>query len=292
LPYKIYLDTEPSVSNFDNWSELENAIARYQGCRVFFHAEDPDLLKGVSHTGPRWLTRPPEAEVRAVERVLDLSGKYGLRTHICHVSTRKAVERVVAARKLSSTPLTMEVTPHHLYFSVRDGRVLAEGTRIVEDSSFLGSNPPLREEDDRRYLLDALKDGVIDVLASDHAPHTMQEKADGAPGMPHLDTLGPFTAWLMARAGVAAHRVREMLATKPAAIFDQELELPRGLLTAGSEASLTIIDHEGLTQVDRGEITGRGPLKTRCGWSPFCGAVFPGRVVATVVRGTVRHFPV
>ncbi len=99
--------------------------------------------------------------------------------------------------RVSEDRVTCEVTPHHLFFSIREGNVFAAGAKEIPASALLDCNPPLRPESDRRFLLDALKDGVVDLLASDHAPHTMDDKRSGSPGMPHLDTLGPFSGWLM-----------------------------------------------------------------------------------------------
>jgi len=80
--------------------------------------------------------------------------------------------------------------------------VTAHGLEVPEAAAFLfDCNPPLRAEDDRRFLVEALRDGRIDMLASDHAPHTLADKQNGAAGMPHLDTLGAFAGWLIKRFG-------------------------------------------------------------------------------------------
>ena len=121
LPYKVYLDIAPSPVSFTTWADLETALARYRGCRVFFHAEDPETLRKFTGDGPRWKNRPPEAEISAVEKILELTAKLGLHSHICHVSTEKAVSLICDYNRVSEDRVTCEVTPHHLFFSIRDG---------------------------------------------------------------------------------------------------------------------------------------------------------------------------
>ncbi|MGB6066375.1 MAG: amidohydrolase family protein, partial [Desulfomonilaceae bacterium] len=235
--------------------------------------------------GPRWKTRPPEAEIRAVEKILELTAKLGLHSHICHVSTERAVSLIQDYNRTSEDRVTCEVTPHHLFFSVQDGKILAAGEQNVPASALLECNPPMRPESDRLFLFDALKEGVIDVLASDHAPHTMDDKRNGSPGMPHLDTLGPFAGWLMNQCGFPPVRVAEVLSTAPARLFDHDLDLPHGTIGTGYAASLTILDIRNSMLVEGNRIEGRGALKTLCGWSPFEGVRLPARVAGTVVRG-------
>ncbi len=285
IPYKVYLDAAPSPVSFTSWGDLENVLARYSKCRVFFHAEDPEILRHFQGPGPRWKTRPPEAEIRAVEKILELTAKLGLHSHICHVSTERAVSLIGDYNRTSEDRVTCEVTPHHLFFSVQDGKILAAGEQNVSASALLECNPPMRPESDRRFLLDALKEGVIDVLASDHAPHTMDDKRNGSPGMPHLDTLGPFAGWLMNQCEYSPVRVAEVLSTAPARLFHQDLDLPQGTIGTGYAASLTILDIRNSTLVEGNRIKGRGALKTLCGWSPFEGVRLPARVAGTVVRG-------
>lgn len=289
LPYKVYLDSAPSSVAFTNWDDLETALSRYAGRRVFFHAEDPDILRKYG-PGPRWQTRPAEAEIMAVEKILELSAKLGLHTHICHVSTRRAVELIDCFNRASGSRVTCEVTPHHLFFSVQDeGKVFSADSADVPAAALLECNPPLRSEEDRRFMVDALKEGLVDLLASDHAPHTIADKRNGGPGMPHLDTLAPFAGWLMKQCGFAPIRLAEILSQAPGKILGPDLDLPHGSIDPGFEASFTVLDLGGATLVEANGIAGRGPLKTRCGWSPFLGIELPSAVAATIVRGET-HF--
>jgi len=285
LPYKVYLDARPSPVSFTSWRDLETVLARYRGCRVFFHAEDPEILARSGSSGPRWKTRPAEAEVRAVDKLLDLTAKFDLRSHICHVSTDGAVALIDEYNRDTRDIVTCEATPHHLYFSVEDGDILCAGQRNSPVAGLLDCNPPLRSEDDRRTLVNALSVGYVQVLATDHAPHTLEDKANGAPGMPHLDTVGPFVSWLLRDCGVPPYRIAEAFAVMPGWIMNPFLDVPVGDIDVGYEANFTLLDLSATTLVEGSQIKGRGSLQTRCGWSPFDGVLFPGAVKQTVVRG-------
>ncbi len=285
VPYKLYLDVKGSHGAISDWGTADRVLDRFAGCHVFFHAEDPATLEQAPKQGPRWLTRPPEAEITAVEKVLALSAKHGLRTHICHVSTKRAVQLIAEYNRGAVRRATCEVTPHHLFFSVDGPTVNAEGSDAVARPELLGSNPPLRSEEDRRFLIDALRNGLIDVLATDHAPHTLEDKGRGTPGAPHLDTLGGFAGWLMVRCGFTPQRIAEILSRDPARIMAPYLAEPHGVMYPGAVASFTEIDLERTTEVHGDRIIGRGPLQTRCGWSPFDGIRLPAAVSRTIIRG-------
>jgi dihydroorotase len=204
---------------------------------------------------------------------------------MCHVSTKAAVNLIYEYNRSSSYPVTCEVTPHHVFFSVNEKGVSAQTTADLSNWSLLDCNPPLRSEQDRLFLIDALKNGTINILATDHAPHTLQDKANGAPGMPHLDTLGAFVGWLLQTCGFTPHRISEILCSGPVRLFQSDLQTPHGAIEPGAIASFTILDFGSSTQVEETEIIGRGPLQTRCKWSPFSGMSFPAQVKKTIVRG-------
>ncbi len=216
LPYKVYLDIAQNPSTFSDWAVLEDSLRRYKGRRVFFHAEDPDVLR--KHVGLRdyWKRRPPEAEIMAVDKILDLTAKIGIVSHICHVSTARTVQIINEFNATASNKVSCEVTPHHLFFSVDEKGYMASGQRIDIKDYLLNSNPPIRSEEDRQYLLEALRTGTIPVLASDHAPHLLEEKIQGAPGMPHLDTLGPFAGWLIKSCKFSPARIAQVVSEAPA----------------------------------------------------------------------------
>lgn len=218
---------------------------------------------------------PTAGEAAIVARDAVLAAETGGSLHVCHVSTRRTVE-VVRAAKAHGWPVTAEVTPHHL--------LLTDELAALGDPTFK-VNPPLRSADDVEALRDAVADGTIDALATDHAPHVAARKAcgwhDAAFGMTGLETALPVLLAVLRRTGpVDWHRVADLLHDAPRRI---------GRLGArhdswpqvGDEATFTIVDPwtEGVVDPASHRSAARN--------TPFAGMTLPGRVVATVVRQEV-----
>ena len=108
--------------------------------------------------------------------------------------------------------------------------------------------------------------------------------------MPHLDTLGAFAGWLLNECDFSPARIAEILSAAPGLLLAPDLDVPQGRIGTGLSASFTILDTRGWTVVEGASIRGRGPLRTRCGWSPFSGIGLPGSVKATVIRGREYTF--
>src|SRR5262249_10941624 len=152
-----------------------------RGRNVSFHCEEPLLLEQHASAPTHEARRPPECELSATQFALALIQRYGLRGKLCHYSVGAGLEQIRRART-QGLPVTAEVTPHHLYFDT---------TSITDvNRPWMQMNPPLRSPADREAMVEALRDGTIDYLATDHAPHTVAEKLKGASGQPHLDTYG------------------------------------------------------------------------------------------------------
>jgi len=149
----------------------------------------------------------------------------------------------------------------------------------------LQMNPPLRGREDRLAMIEALRAGEIDYLATDHAPHSLEEKGKGTSGVPHLDTYGAFATWLMAEHGFTAKQIARVCGANPGRFVQPYLPKDYGKgfgrAEAGYVGSLTVLD------LKTPYLVKRDSLKTKCGWSPFEGVTFPGRVRHTVVRGRV-----
>ncbi len=145
-------------------------------------------------------------------------------------------------------------------------------------------NPPLRAETDRQAMLAALRDGTLDYLATDHAPHTLEEKARGISGQPHLDTYGAFVTWLLVEQGFTPERVARFCSVNPGA-FVNPYTTPRkfGRIEPEYTASLTVLNLARPTTIRRED------LKTKCGWSPFEGVTFPGSVEAVFLNGKLHR---
>jgi dihydroorotase len=146
-------------------------------------------------------------------------------------------------------------------------------------------NPPLRGREDRLAMIEALRSGEIDYLATDHAPHSLEEKGKGTSGVPHLDTYGAFTTWLMAEHGFTTEEIARVCAANPGRFVQPYLSQSYGKgfgrVEEGYVGSLTVLD------LKTSYVVTRQSLKTKCGWSPFEGVSFPGSVRHTVVRGRV-----
>jgi len=212
--------------------------------------------------------RPARAEIDAVERVCALASEYDVDVHIAHASTPEAIDAAGEAG------VSCEVTPHHLFLSRSNLGDLGAHGRM---------NPPLRREKRRERVYDRVRDGQVDIVATDHAPHTSEEKDAGiwdAPsGVPGVETALPLLLEEARRGHLTYERVRDLTAANPAALFD----LPaKGRIAPGYDADLVLVDPETTREIRAAD------LHTNCDWTPFEGwrAVFPE---LTMVRGTVVY---
>jgi dihydroorotase len=277
VPYKAFMG--PSVGDlyFRSQAELEQTIARYEGQNVSFHCEDPEILDANKGAATPAARRPARAELTATGFALHLIERYRLKGKLCHYSVGEGLAQIATA-KARGVSVTAEVTPHHLFF---DETMLTEDNRLA-----LQMNPPLRGRADRLALIEALRSGLLDYLATDHAPHTLEEKAYGVSGVPLLDTYGAFAAWLMAEHGFTTPQIARVCAYNPgrfvAEFLPEGMGKGFGVVAEGYVGSLTILDTQTSWTVQRDE------MRTKCGWSPFEGYTLPGRVRATVLRGRVQ----
>ena len=255
VPYKAFMG--PSVGDlfFSSKHQLEDVIVSYRGKNVSFHCEDPAILDANKHAPLHELKRPASAEISATEFALYLIEKYDLVGKLCHYSTRDGLP-LIAAAKARGVKVTCEATPHHLFFDT---------TMITpENRQWLQMNPPLRSKEDRIALIAALKSGLVDYVATDHAPHTLDEKIAGASGVPHLDTLGAFATWLMAEQGFSTTDIARVFAYNPGQFvrefLPESLGKGFGSIEPGYVGSLTVLDPE------KPYLVTRDSLKTKCGW--------------------------
>ena len=248
---------------------------------VIDHCEDESLARGgVMHEGHWSLVMglrgmPAAAEEVDAERNCLLAELTGARVHLAHVSTRGAIEAVRRAKE-KGLPVTCEVAPHH--WTLTDEAVQDYDTNTK-------MSPPLRSQDHIEAVLEGLRDGTIDIMASDHAPHHADEKAleyDQAPfGIVGLETaVGLAFARLVNEGVISLERLVELCSTNPARIFSLE---ERGTLRAGLRADLTILDPELVWTFD----VSRSKSKSRN--TPFDGYTFRGAAVATIVGGRIVY---
>lgn len=252
--------------------------AKGQGVLLSQHAEEPRLTQGaVAHEGETaaklglrgW---PRAAEESIVARDALLARDYGNRIHVCHASTTGTVELLKWAKD-QDIPMSAEVTPHHL--------LLTDEKLNTYDGNFR-VNPPLREEHDTLALRQALLDGVIDCVATDHAPHGSEDKCvefeHAKPGMLGLETSLAVVAEIFVATGQADWRwVAKVMSERPAEI----VRLPgHGRpIAVGEPANLTVVD-PGSTWTARGE-----EMASKAENTPYEGMEFSARVTTTVLRG-------
>lgn len=271
VPYKAYMG--PSVGDlfFRSLQELDETLASYRGCNVSFHCEDPELLDANTQQPTHEQRRPPECEISATRFALAMIEKYDLTGKLCHYSVEEGLPLIRAARA-GGLRVTCEVTPHHLYY---DETAITEANR-----GWMQMNPPLRGPADRMAMLEALRDGTLDYIATDHAPHTLEENERGISGQPHLDTYAPFVTWLLKSQGFTPERIAAVCCENPGE-FVNPYTAPRkfGRIEPGYTASFTVLN------LSRPVTIRREDLKTKCGWSPFEGVTFPGSVEAVFVAG-------
>jgi dihydroorotase len=256
--------------------------AKGLGVLIAQHAEEPRLTEGaIAHEGAvaarlgltGW---PRAAEESIVARDALLARDAGARVHICHASTEGTVELLKWARG-QGISITAEVTPHHL---------LLDDSRLETYDPVNKVNPPLREGRDKAALRQALADGIIDCVATDHAPHAAQEKccefANARPGMLGLQTAFSIVVQTMVESGLLDWRgVAKVMSERPAEITG--LSDHGRPIAVGEPANLALVDPDTEWTVESGALASLSEN------SPFDGLTLPGVVVATVLRGEVTN---
>ena len=238
------------------------------------HCEDNTLLRGGYIHDGRYATAHghkgicSESEWGQIRRDLALAERTGCRYHVCHISCAESVELIRQA-KARGVRVTCETGPHYLTLCEDD---------LQEDGRFK-MNPPLRRAEDRQALIEGLRDGTIDAIATDHAPHSAEEKARGlagsAMGVVGLETAFPVLYTDLVLTGqVSLERVVEALTSGPREAF----RLPGGL-RPGEAADLTVIDPEAAWTVDPAEFLSMGRA------TPFAGKAVRSRIVLTLKDG-------
>ena len=249
---------------------------------VTIHAEDATQFNtdvygcesgglGAEATADMWSQyRSATAEIDAIKRAITIATEVGADIHIAHTSTPAGVDAATANNK----SVTCEVTPHHLFLSRDDAAELGTYGRM---------NPPLRSETRRQGLWDRLVTGDIDMIATDHAPHTHDEKAtslwDAPSGVPGVETMLPLLFDRARRNEISYERIRDVTARNPASRFGLT---QKGRIAVGYDADLVLIDPTAVQTINS------DMLHSRCTWTPFAGmnGVFPE---LTMVRGTVVY---
>ncbi|ATW87618.1 dihydroorotase [Halohasta litchfieldiae] len=247
---------------------------------VTVHAEDETLFDestreadaggvGREANAELWSAyRTAEAEKAAVERATEVGQEAGGTIHIAHTSTPEGIDAAVEGGA------TCEVCPHHLYLSRDD---------LADLGTYGRMNPPLRSEKRRKAVFERVADGTVDMIATDHAPHTREEKEtslwEAPSGVPGVETMVPLLLESARQGELSYERVEELVAHNPAEIFDLD---SKGRIEEGYDADLVLVDPDEAREI-RGADT-----HTNCDWTPFEGrlGVFPE---LTLLRGEVAY---
>lgn len=219
--------------------------------------------------------RSVEACYKSTVRVIDLAKRTGARLHVFHISTAKELDLFTNKIPLEQKQITAEVCIHHLWFSDED--YLTKGNLIKW-------NPAVKSANDRKALWEALLDGRIDVIATDHAPHTLEEKSksyvsapSGGPLVQHA-VVAMFEAFHQGK--ISIEKIVEKMCHNPAKIFKIE---KRGFIKPGYYADLVLVNPSQPWTVNRDNIL------YKCGWSPFEGTNFKSRITHTFVNGQLVY---
>jgi dihydroorotase len=252
------------------------AILRTIGRRAAFHSEDEYRLaerRPLARVGD-WEShsevRDAESALRSTKRLVSLAKALGKRIHILHVSTAEEIAFLADHKDVAS----VELTPQHLTLTAPEAYGRLKGMAQM--------NPPIRDARHQRALWRGIEMGLADVLGSDHAPHTREEKARAYPaspsGMPGVQTLVPVMLTHVAEGRLTLERFVDLTSHGPNRVFGLA---DKGRLAEGYDADLTIVDLKA-----RRTIT-HAAMATRSGWTPFDGFEAKGWPIATIIRGQI-----
>jgi dihydroorotase len=273
---KIFMGSSTGSLLVDDETTLKRALASGRR-RVAIHAEDETRLKERRHLveggahprlHPEW--RDDQTAILATLRVLRLAREANRPVHVLHITTADEIEILSQNKDIAS----VEVTPQHLTLSAPDCY-----DRL---GTLAQMNPPIRGEAHRQGLWRGIRDGIVDVIGSDHAPHTLEEKGKPYPnspsGMTGVQTLVPIMLDHVAAGRLTLERFVDLTAAGPARLFGLKA---KGRLVVGYDADFTVVDLKAQRKITNQWIV------SKCGWTPFDGMKVTGWPIATIIRGNV-----
>ncbi len=264
-------------ASFDNLSELDK-IANVASIKIFFNISTGKLLIEDFDVIERFFNRAAElgmivsvhAEDEMLVKAINFAKRNKTRLYACHLSLRQEIDDVVKAKN-SGISVYAEATPHHLFLS-----------DIDDSDNFTKMKPSLKAEEDRQALWRAVYDNVIDVIATDHAPHTIGEKLSEkiAYGVPGVETMLPLLLDAAASRKISLEKIQQLCCYNPAKIFGIK---GKGCLKPGYDADLVVVSLDSYFEVEDGK------LFTKCSWSPFSERKLKGKVLMTFVNGKLVY---
>jgi dihydroorotase len=269
VAFKLYLTAQIGGLDVDDDEALLGAFSKAGelGVPVAVHAEDRKTMEATAEAEQRLehkgveaylKAHTPEIEAKAVERILRLAIKSNVQIHFCHISSKKAISVINDARK-NGLRVSCEATPHHILLTTEDLKM--RGTMLL-------TAPPVRSRNIVEALWSALKNGQIDIVASDHAPHLITEKTadsvwDVKPGIPGLETSLPLLLTKVNEGHLTIRDLVRLTAEKPAEIFHLN---GQGFLEKGYDANITVVDLHRRGKIDVSKFYSKAKYSPFDGW--------------------------
>jgi len=241
---------------------------------VSIHSEDEEILnlrkkfikEGNVHSHPEW--RNTECAMSSTRRVVKIAERYNKRIHVLHITTREEVDFLAMHKK----NVTFEITPQHLTLYAPDC--------YDKLGTFAQMNPPIRKKEHYDRLWTAVKNSIVDVLGSDHAPHSKEDKEKKYPGspsgMPGVQTILPIMLNHINNKKLSLEQLIKLMCENPCKIFSIQ---NKGYIKEGFDADLTIVD------MNKKKIIKNEIMATKCGWTPFHDMAIKGFPFATIING-------
>lgn len=279
---KVFMGSSTGDMLVDEKTVLEG-IFKESPTIVATHCEEEEVVRAnMAKAKERWgenvpisqhpIIRSEEACYRSSSKAIELATKLGTRLHILHISTAKELDLFDGTKPLKEKKITAEACIHHLWFTDAD---------YEEKGTYIKWNPAVKAQSDRDAIRAALLDGRIDVIATDHAPHTVEEKSNSyfkAPsGGPLVQHGLPAMLELVHQGHISVEKVIDLMCHKVAELFEIK---DRGYIREGYKADLALVNPNA-----NWTVTGENILY-KCGWSPFTGYEFKSHVIGTWVNGT------
>lgn len=271
-------------------NEVLVRLFRESPCLVAVHCEDEDIIRAntvrckdlvakseiVADAGIHPFVRTSEACYRSSSKAVDMAEKFGARLHVLHLSTKRELALFRNDIPLEDKRITAETCPHYLYFDDHD----------YEDRSYaIKCNPAIKSKSDRQALLLALRDGLIDTIGTDHAPHLREEKFTGdyftsKSGFPSIQHSLELMVDVLQHEGLGMTRLVQLMCHNPAIVYQVDR---RGFLREGYHADMALVD------MDAAYTISDGLEYAKCGWTPYEGIRVPARVTHTFVNGNLVY---
>ncbi|MDE7135111.1 MAG: amidohydrolase family protein, partial [Muribaculaceae bacterium] len=289
---KLFVGSSTGNMLVNSPEALVKLFAGFSGV-IAVHAEDEAVIKAnrewlMKEYGEKVpialhsLLRSREACVKASKLVVDLARKHNSRLHLLHISTADEL-RLLSPSPIEEKRITAETCPHYLIFTASD---------LLENRGFTRKcNPAIKGEGDRNALRKAVADGLIDIVATDHAPHLLTEKQGtlftAASGMPGVKFMLPLMLSIADENGLSLEKIVEKVSHNPAKLYSIDR---RGFIRPGFYADLTLVDHlEAPHTITDGDAATAGAPDAGCDWTPYLGLTTRYAVRSTWVNGKLVY---